>query len=127
LSRTNVRLGEEVSLTLASPSNAVSLRQPDGSRRSVTAQEGRVAVRAEQPGVYDLFKGEEKSSFAVNALQREESDLRKCESGRWGDWLDDTALKLEYRPIGWILLLLALGLAVIHLLLVSRLRGRTRQ
>jgi hypothetical protein len=126
LNRTNVRLGEEVVLTLTSPSSTVSVREPDGTRRPVSVQEGRALIRAEQTGVYDLFEGEEKTSFAVNALRREESDLRLCETGRWGDWLDDTALKLEYRPIAWMLLLVGLALVVLHLLLVARLRGRTR-
>jgi hypothetical protein len=60
------------------------------------------------------------ASVAVNALSRDESDLRECASGRWGDWLDEASMRLEYRSVAWILLLLALGVVTIHLFLVSR-------
>ena len=29
-------------------------------------------------------------SFAVNALNRQESDLSECASGRWGEWVEET-------------------------------------
>jgi hypothetical protein len=57
---------------------------------------------------------------AVNALSRDESDLHECASGRWGDWLDETSLRLEYQSVSWALLLLALGVVSLHLFLVSR-------
>jgi hypothetical protein len=123
LDRSNIRLGEEVTLTLARLSEEVRLTAPGGSPRTLAVQDGRVVARGEQIGVHEIRQGEEKTVFAVNALNREESDLRSCTSGRWGDWLDATALRLEYQEIGWLLLLLALGVAAIHLLLTARLKG----
>ena len=120
LSRANVRLGEETILTLDADVDRVILREPDGSERTLPVQNRRVAVRADQVGVYELRAGKEKFAFACNALRREESDLSRCTSGRWGDWLDETSLRLEYRNIGWVFLLLALGVLSLHVALVAR-------
>ncbi len=122
LSRANIRLGEEAALTLARPSDEVTLTAPDGVSRRLSMEDGRVVARGEQTGLYEFRQGVEKTRFAVNALNREESDLRQCESGRWGDWMDDTTLRLEYRDVGWLLLLIALGVALLHLLLMARMR-----
>jgi hypothetical protein len=120
LSRSNIRLGEEATLTLPRPSDAVTLSAPDGATRRLSVQEARVVVHGEQTGLYDIRHGEERTRFAVNALNRDESDLRQCESGVWGDWLDETALRLEYQDIGWMLLLAALGVGVLHLLALRK-------
>ncbi len=125
LSRSNIRLGEEVSLTLERPSDEVRLIGPNGSSRRLNVQEGRVAARGDEIGTYEIRQGDDRWSFAVNAVNRDESDLRECESGRWGDWLDETALKLEYQEVGWVLLILALGAAALHLLLVARYQAKT--
>ena len=120
LSRTNLRLGEETVLVLDSAVERVRLRAPDGGERSLPVQDRRVVVRGEQVGVHELRAGEQTYRFAVNALRREESDLTRCASGRWGDWLDETSLRLEYRSVGWVLLLLALGVLALHVALVAR-------
>ncbi len=70
---------------------------------------------------------EDKYQFAVNALSRDESDLSVCVSGRWGDWLDETSLRLEYQAVDWLLLLLAVAVVTLHLFLVARESGRVRQ
>jgi hypothetical protein len=123
LSRVNLRPGEETVLTLDSAAERVQLRTPDGKERSLPVQNRRVVVRAEQVGVHELRAGKDVYRFAVNALSREESDLTRCASGRWGDWLDDTSLRLEYRSVGWVLLLLVLGVLSLHGALVGR-QGR---
>src|SRR5262249_13690421 len=86
LSRANVRLGEDPTLTLDA-AERVRLAAPDGTSRAVPVQNRRVVARAEQVGVYELQAGGERFAFASNALRREESDLRGCKSGHWGDWL----------------------------------------
>ncbi|MFQ3592074.1 MAG: hypothetical protein SNJ82_02665, partial [Gemmataceae bacterium] len=63
-------------------------------------------------------------SVAVNACNAEESDLRQAESGRWGDWLDETTLRQEYRGLSWLLLVALLALGCVHLYLMNR--GGTR-
>ncbi len=124
LHRANFRLGEQVALTFATPRPPVAVLRPDRSRQTVSVQELRLAVRPDEVGVWSVEAGDESASFAVNALSADESDLTGCVSGRWGDWLDETSLRLEYQSIAWVLLLLVLAIATVHLLLVARGRGR---
>jgi hypothetical protein len=119
----NVRLGDRVTLTLPAPLEALRLATPGGAERTLPAGGRQVTARADEVGVWEFRTPEENYSFAVNALNREESDLRDCESGRWGDWLDETSLRLEYRSVSWLLLLLTLGALSIHLWLIAR-QGR---
>src|SRR5262249_34511239 len=77
LSRSSIRLGEEVTLTLADPSREVHLIAPDKTDRRLNVQESRVIARGEQIGIYEIRQGDEKYLFAVNALSHEESDLSK--------------------------------------------------
>jgi hypothetical protein len=126
LSRTNYRLGEQVALTFATPRGSVSVVLPDGTRRMLPVRDRRLVVNADEVGVWSIEADEESTAFAVNALSADESDLSRCASGRWGDWLDETSLRLEYQSVAWVLLLLVLAIATVHLLLVARGRGRSR-
>ena len=63
------------------------------------------------------------AEFAANPLSRDESDLAGCASGKWGDERDATTLRLEYRDVRWVLVLLALAVLVLHLWLLARLSG----
>lgn len=123
--RVNYRLGEQVTLTFATPRPNVSVTRPDGGQQSVPVQDLRLALRPDEVGIWSIHADEESASFAVNALSVNESDLTGCVSGRWGNWLDETSLRLEYQSISWILLLLVVGIATLHLLLVARSRGRS--
>jgi hypothetical protein len=120
LHRVNFRLGEQVGLTFATPRPTVAVVHPDGTRQTVPVQDRRLTVRPDEVGVWSIEADEESASFAVNALSANESDLTGCVSGRWGDWLDEASLRLEYQSIAWILLLLVVAIATIHLLLVAR-------
>lgn len=122
LTRTNLRLGEESVLRLTQPIDIATLVSPDGKERTVSATAGRVVLRAEDVGVYEIRIDDKSVQLAANALNSEESDLRSCVSGQWGDWLDKTSLRLEYRSIVWIFLLLALLVASLHLYLAHRLK-----
>ncbi|HZV06956.1 MAG TPA: BatA domain-containing protein [Gemmataceae bacterium] len=124
LHRVNYRLGEQVALTFATPRPTVAVVRPDGTRQPTSVQDRRLTVRPDEVGVWSFEAEEESASFAVNALSADESDLTGCVSGRWGDWLDETTLRLEYQSIAWILLLLVLAIATVHLLLATRAIGR---
>jgi hypothetical protein len=126
LSRANVRLGEEAVLTLHAHADAVQVAGPDGSTQPVLVQGKRAAVGAEDVGLYEILTAEGNFPFAVNALSQDESDLSACASGRWGDWLDETTLRLEYQSVDWALLLAALGVLTVHTMLVAAGAGRTR-
>lgn len=120
LHRANFRLGQQVALTFATQRPTVAVARPDGSRQIVPVQDRRLIVRADEVGIWSIEAEEESASFAVNALSADESDLTGCVSGHWGDWLDETSLRLEYQSIAWILLLLVVTIATIHLLLMTR-------
>jgi hypothetical protein len=123
LGRPNIRLGEEATLTFPRPRDAVEVVSPDGAARRVPVGDRRLVVRAEDVGVYTVRNPEDQAplgSIAANALARDESDLSGAAAGRWGDWLDETSLRLEYQSVAWVLLLVALGLLTLHLVLVVR-------
>jgi hypothetical protein len=123
LNRANIRLGEQAVLTLERARDVLEVVAPDGTARRVPAPERRLVIRAEDAGIWQVRDPEKKeilASCAANPLSRDESDLSGCASGRWGDWRDATSLRLEYQSIGWVLLLLALGVGIVHLVLVSR-------
>jgi hypothetical protein len=124
LHRANFRLGEQVAMTFATPRQTVSVIRPNGTRQTMPVQDRRLVVRPDEVGVWLIEADEESTSFAVNALSANESDLSDCVSGRWGDWLDETSLRLEYQSIAWVLLLLVLAIATVHMLLVARARSR---
>jgi hypothetical protein len=126
LSRHNLRLGEEAIWTLAGDRDTVTVRSPSGVRQSLPVQERRVVIRGNEPGTYILGEGEERAELAVNTLSREESDLTRCATGTWGSWLDEATLQRDYQSVAWVFLLLALGVATVHLLIVARQRGRRR-
>jgi hypothetical protein len=122
LSRTNLRLGEEVTLNLPEARETVEVVAPNGVKRTQSVGGRQLILKAEEVGVYKVHAGEETFAFASNALNREESDLRGCGSGRWGDWLDDTSLRLEYGSIAPVLLLLFLAVVTVHMILIARHR-----
>jgi hypothetical protein len=120
LHRLNYRLGQQVAMTFATPRDSVGVVHPDGQRETMPVQDRWLIVKPDEVGVWSIEAEDESVTFAVNALAADESDLSRCVSGRWGDWLDETSLRLEYQRIDWILLLLVLAIAIVHLLLVAR-------
>jgi hypothetical protein len=120
LARVNVRLGEEVVWMLAASHDAVNVTRPGGEVSTVPVPARRATIRAERTGIYSLQAGDEKVEFAVNALNRDESDLTKCVSGRWGDEIDETTLRSDYRDITAWLILAALAVATLHMWLLAR-------
>jgi hypothetical protein len=123
LRRANLRLGELASLRVGPGTETVTLTPPDGKPRTVPVHDREVSVRAEEVGLYELQEGETRHAFAVNALNREESDLSRCVSGQWGEWTDERGHGLEARSIAWALVLLAALVLTVHLMLVGRKSG----
>ena len=111
----NLRLGGEAKVGLAAADGSAELELPDGSRRRLTAQGGRLAIQAEQLGIHRLQHGSRSDRWAVNALAAGESDLRNAESGRWGSWDDGGAARWQARSVAWILLLMTAAGLVLHL------------
>lgn len=123
LSRANVRLGEQVTLVLPEYRDSIDVRSPDGAPEKRAVKGRQVSLKGDRVGLYEVKADETTYRFAVNALNRDESDLRGCAEGRWGDWLDDTTLHLDYRGVAWVLLLGLLAVAVAHLLVMARARS----
>jgi len=119
--RVNLRLGETV--TVAFPTQLkenLRLTLPGGESRLLPARGRTVAIKAEEVGRYAIRGDEQEFAFAVNALNRDESDLTGCAPGKWGDWLDETSVQLEYRSVVWAVLLVVLGVLTLHLILAAR-------
>ncbi len=120
LDRANVRLGEEVTWTLTTAPAAVEVTRPGGETSTVPVHARRTTIRAHLPGVYSLRAGDERAEFAANVLNRDESDLTRCVTGRWGDDLDESALRTDYRDITPWLVLLAVAVATLHVWVLAR-------
>ncbi len=116
--RPNVRLGEQAAVGLPAYRESVRLAGPGGEAREVPVKGRTVSWLAGDPGVWTVTADKESWAVSANVLDGDESDLRKAGTGRWGDWLDETTLRMEYRGASWLLLLLLLGVACVHLLLM---------
>jgi hypothetical protein len=122
--RVNIRLGETATVTFPTPPREnVRLTLPGGETRSLAARGRTVTVKPEEVGSYTIKADESEYALAVNALNRDESDLTGCIPGKWGDWLDETSIHLEYRSVVWAVLLVLLGVMTLHLILAAR-QGR---
>lgn len=120
LDRANVRVGEEAVWTLTSPAASIEVTRPGGETSAVPVHARRAAIRAARPGVYSLRAGDEKAEFAANALNRDESNLTKCVTGRWGEERDEATLRGDYRNVTAWLVLLAAAVASLHLWALAR-------
>jgi hypothetical protein len=127
LRQKNLHLGGDAALTVETGVESVSVTDPRRVTRRLPARDETVLIRADVAGVYEIGANQNRYSFAANALQREESDLTRAASGRWGNWANATALQWEYRSVAWVLLLLALIALAIHAWLIARRNrsGRT--
>jgi len=120
LRQKNLRLGADAALTVEPGVESVSVVDPRRVTRQLPARDKAVLIRADVAGVYEIGAKQNRYSFAANALQREESDLTRASSGRWGNWANATALQWEYRRVAWVLLLLALSALAVHAWLIAR-------
>ncbi|HEY7183580.1 MAG TPA: BatA domain-containing protein [Blastocatellia bacterium] len=120
LRQRNLRLGGDAALTVEPGVESVRVVDPRRGARRLPARDNEVLIRADVAGVYEITANQNEYSFAANALQREESDLTRASSGRWGNWANSTALQWEYRGVAWVLLLLALSTLAVHAWLIAR-------
>jgi hypothetical protein len=120
LRQKNLRLGGDAELTVESGVESVNVVDPRRLARKLPARDKSVLIRADVAGVYEIDANQNRYSFAANALGREESDLTRAASGRWGNWANATALQWEYRSVAWALLLLALSALAVHAWLIAR-------
>lgn len=133
----NLRLGAQTTIT--PPRGAISLRvhTPAGDTFDLPAAGEPVPLRVQQVGRYrieTIFADNATEpadadvitptyELAVSALARGESDLRAQATGRWGDWLDEQAIRHEHQTIAWWFLLAALAVLSLHAMLVWRSAG----
>jgi hypothetical protein len=123
LRQSNIRLGSDAALTVEPGVESVVVTDPRRATRRLGVRDRAVLITADTAGLFEVTADQNKYAFAVNALQREESDLTAAVAGRWGDWANAVALQWDYRSVAWILSLLALGSLVIHAWLTSRGRA----
>jgi hypothetical protein len=124
LRQANVRLGGEANPMVEPDVQSVNLLDPQRHTHQLSVRDKAVTIKADSAGVYELRANQTKYAFAANAVSREESDLTKAASGRWGSWADAPSLEWEYRSIAWLLLLLVLIVLAIHAWFISRQTAR---
>ena len=120
LRRANVRLGEFVEVTVPLGVESIIHAPPQGPTHAWPAPSQRVVLRPEEAGLHEIEAGTAKHRFAVNILRREESDLTKCVTGRWGEWTEDGAPAPAIYHLLWIPLLIVLGVLTLHMFLAVR-------
>jgi hypothetical protein len=120
LARVNLRLGETAVVSVPPGVDKVEVKSPDGSLQTTAVRGQRAAILAEEPGVYEIRHGGETSHFAVSARSAEESDLKDCVTGKWGEWIEDAAAPPGIASLRWLLCLAALAVLAVHLYLATR-------
>jgi len=104
----NVRLGAQARVALGDAVKSVTVTDPTGREVKSPAADKSASITARHPGIHTVTAGAAKYRFSANALAPDESDLRGCVTGDWGNWLTDRAVTSEYTSISWLLLLGAL-------------------
>lgn len=126
LRETTIRLGARASVVLPdAATRSVTVTDPSGRDTRSPAADRVAVIPADSTGVFKVAAPGIKCQFAVNAVSAAESDLRKCTSGDWGNWLSARAIGTEYMPMAWLLVLVALAVLVAHAAILSTAR-RTR-
>lgn len=109
----NGRLGMPFEWHAPSSQEQAVLRSPGGGRREVAP--GIVESDGLELGVHTLEWDGERQAFAVNALNVEESDLRRAAAGRLGSWRPQRLATPMQHRLEPYLLLVALLLSMLHL------------
>lgn len=116
LQQVNLRLGTNVVFQSEPGTARIEVKRPDGK---IHLEESTM-ISAPEIGLYEIRTEKRNYPFTVNALSRKESDLRDTVRGKWGDWRDENTLRREYQNLGWIFLLVTLGLLAAHHLVLYR-------
>jgi len=92
----------------------LTLINPEKNSRNISSLARTVLIEPDMPGLYELKTGKSQYVLAANAISKSESDLTKAETGKCGKWQQASLYWWEYKPIDWLLLLIALGLLTTH-------------
>lgn len=116
----NVRLGSMVTVRTPRDVRQVTITPPAGAPRQLKIHDPVLMLAADQVGLTEVRSDPHAYRFAANALDRNESDLTKVQSGEWGRWIDAATLHRDYRSVAWALLLAVIGTLTLHSALVAR-------
>ena len=98
----------------------LEIQSPDGEKDVVSFRLGQAVFQPSDIGAYKISFMGKTYQASVNALNRNESDLRSLESGEWGTQYSAAQKERQFVSLRVPLLLLALALAVVHQLLARR-------
>ena len=114
LAQSNIILGSTAVLTKDSQGKDIFLITPDNNTKEISTPSKMALITPDTPGLYRIKTEKNQYILAVNAVSKSESDLTKAATGKWGAWQQAGLFWWEYRPMDWILLLIALALLTIH-------------
>ena len=98
----------------------LEIQTPDGEKDVVSFRLGQAVFQPYDIGAYKISSKGKTYQASVNALNRNESDLRGLKSGEWGARYSAAQKDSQFVSLRVPLLLLALALAVIHQILARR-------
>ncbi len=101
-------------------STPLEIQTPDGEKDVVSFRLGQAVFQPYDIGAYKISSKGKTYQASVNALNRNESDLRGLKSGEWGARYSAAQKDSQFVSLRVPLLLLALALAVIHQILARR-------
>jgi hypothetical protein len=119
LRQVSLRLGEAALLTAPAGVEKIRVTTPDASTREIPVHDGHAIIRGDDVGRYAVQAGDQQYAFAVNALNREESDLTHCASGRWGEWTKPSTGAPVAQSASRLFVLLAALVLTFHWTLVA--------
>ncbi|MFI4861940.1 MAG: BatA domain-containing protein [Phycisphaerales bacterium JB063] len=124
LRESNYRLGTTASLSVERTVDQVTVSINDADDQTLAVPADRVDIPIDRVGLAQIQAGDDTYTFSANAMSLEESDLRDSATARAGSWLDETAVREEYRSIAWLLLIVTLLALALHTALISRSGGQ---
>jgi len=123
MAEANVRLGQSMTLTLAHDTSNVEIVAPTGRSRQLNIRGRRVAITADSVGLHAVKTPDAEYQFSCNVVSHEQSDLRICRSGRWGNWNDSPAHQDRRIALDWVCVLVAMAVMAAHAAVVARNAG----
>ncbi len=114
LQRTNYRLGEKVTIITERKTPQLTVQRTGILPKICKPADSTVIFRPRERGVYTVTRMEKKELFAVNALCAEESDLRKADTGTWGEWEETNTASVNSVLLTPFFFLLAFGALILH-------------
>ncbi len=98
----------------------LEILSPDGKKNVIPFRLGQAVFQPYDIGLYKIESKGKSYQASVNALNRNESDLRSLKSGEWGAQFSAAQKDSQFVSLRVPLLLLALALAVVHQFLARR-------